>query len=89
MENQQKITLFLKDYKALLKFKTFVETYYPNYHVCNKCGELIPENDVCLHCYVNSDLELCEKIGLIVDNPNSVENKIKKLNELIEWNGQK
>lgn len=76
MENQQEIRLFSRDYKALLKFRTFVKTYYPNYHICPKCGELMPENDICLRCYVNNDLELCEKLELVVNNPNSIKNKI-------------
>lgn len=83
------ITLYQRDYKALLKFRTFVKTYYPNYHICNKCGELMPENGICFHCYPNPDLKLPEKIGLIVNNPNSIKNQIKKLNDLIEWNGKK
>ena len=49
-------------YKELLKFRTFVKTYYPNYHICPKCGELMPENDICLRCYANNDLELCKNI---------------------------
>lgn len=89
MGNKQEITLFLRDYKALLKFRRFVQRYYPNYHICSKCGELIPEHGICFHCYPNPDLELPEKIGLVVNNPNSIENKIKKLNDLIEWNGKK
>lgn len=49
----------------------------------------MPENGICFHCYPNPDLELPENIGLVVNDPNSIENKIKKLNELIKWNGQK
>ena len=56
MKALQEKTLFLRDYKALLKFKTFVKTYYPNYHICPKCGELMPENNICLRCYANNDL---------------------------------
>ena len=62
MENQQEIKLFSRDYKALLKFRTFVKTYYPNYHICFKCGELVPINDVCINCknieYLNEKLDL-------------------------------
>ena len=50
MKNQQEIRLFSRDYKALLKFKRFVMRYYPNYHICPKCGELVPINDVCITC---------------------------------------
>ena len=46
----QEIKLYQRDYKALLKFRTFVKTYYPNYHICNKCGELMPENGICINC---------------------------------------
>lgn len=83
------ITIWESNYKALLKFRTFVKTYYPNYHICNKCGELMPENGICFHCYPNIDLELPDKIGLVVNDPNSIENKIKQLNDLNEWSGQK
>lgn len=72
MNNKQKITLFSRDYKELLKFRTFVKTYYPNYHICPKCGELMPENNICLRCYINADLELCKQIKLIVNNSNSI-----------------
>lgn len=96
MENGQEITLFLRDYKALLKFRNFVRRYFPNYHICPKCGELIPENGSCLHCYVNNDLELCknighlnEQIGLNVEPPNSTKQLIKQLEALNKWNGQK
>lgn len=34
----------------------------------------------------NIDLELPEKIGLIVEDPNSIDNKIKQFNALTEWN---
>ena len=84
MKTTQEITLFLRDYKALLKFRTFVKTYYPNYHMCINCGELVPDNNICAHCNIKTPLS--DKIGLKVDNPNSTQNKIKKLFELIKWN---
>lgn len=86
---KQYIKICQRDYKALLKFRTFVKTYYPNYHICNKCGELIPDNKICFHCYANSRLELPEKIELIVENPTGLKNKFKNIYDLIEWNGQK
>lgn len=87
MDNKQKITLFVRDYKALLKFKRFVLHYYPNYYMCSKCGELVPINNICINC---KNIEyLNEKIGLNVESPNSTKQLIKQLEALNEWNGQK
>lgn len=83
---KQEIKICQRDYKALLKFRTFVKTYYPNCHICPKCGELVPEHGICFHCYAKSRLELPEKIGLVINNPNSIENQIKQLNALIKYN---
>lgn len=96
MENGQEIKLPLRELKGLLKFKKFVHRYYPNYHICPKCGELMPENNICLHCYVNNDLELCknighlnEQLGLKVEPLNSTKQLINQLEALNEWNGKK
>ena len=87
MKALQEITLFLRDYKALLKFKKFVQRYYPNYHICPKCGELVPINDICINC---EEIEyLNENIGLVVEMPNSTKQLINQLKALNEWNGQK
>ena len=81
------IRLFLRDYKALLKFKRFVQHYYPNYHICSKCGELVPINDVCINC---KNIEyLNEKIGLKVEHPNNTKQLINQLKALNEWNGKR
>lgn len=83
----KEITLFLRDYKALLKFKRFVHRYYPDYHICHKCGELVPENSICINC---KNIEhLNSKIGLNVESPNSTKRLIEQLKALNEWNGQK
>lgn len=87
MENKQKITLFSRDYKALLKFKNFVQRYYPNYHICPKCGELVPINNVCINC---KNIEyLNERLGLEVELPNSTKQLINQLKALNEWNGKR
>lgn len=38
MKTPEGIMIYSKDYKALLKFRNFVQRYYPNYHICPKCG---------------------------------------------------
>lgn len=87
MENKQEITLFLRDYKALLKFKNFVQKYYPNYNICSKCGELVPINNVCINC---KNIEyLNERLGLEVELPNNTKQLINQLKALNEWNGKR
>lgn len=87
MENGQEIKLPLREFKALLKFKRFVNRYHPNYHICYKCGELVPSNDICTNCK-NID-HLNEKIGLNVELPNNTKQLIKQLEALNEWNGKR
>ena len=87
MEGKQEITLFSRDYKVLLKFKRFVQRYYPNYHICSKCGELVPINDICINC---KNIEyLNERLGLEVEHPNSTKQLINQLKALNEWNGKR
>lgn len=87
MKTPQKIIVLLRDYKALLKFKRFVHRYYPNYHICSKCGELVPINNICVNC---KNIEyLNERLGLKVEQPNSTKQLINQLKTLNEWNGQK
>ena len=87
MKTLQEITLFLRDYKALLKFKNFVQRYYPNYHICPKCGELVPINNICINC---KNIEyLNEKLGLEVEPLNSTKQLINQLKALNEWNGKR
>ena len=87
MKTPEGIMIYSKDYKALLKFKRFVQRYYPNYHICPKCGELVPINDVCINC---KNIEyLNEQLGLKVEPLNSTKRLIEQFNALNEWNGNK
>lgn len=87
MKTSQKIIVLLREYKSLLKFKRFVHRYYPNYHICSKCGELVPINNICVNC---KNIEyLNERLGLKVEQPNSTKQLINQLKALNEWNGQK
>lgn len=80
MGEKGKIIILLKDYKALLKFKNFVQRYYPNYHICPKCGELVPINNICINC---KNIEyLNEQVSLNVEIPNNTKQLIEKLKTL-------
>ena len=84
MEN---VRISLNYYKELCKFKRFINTYYPNYHMCSKCGELVPTNHQCINC---KNIEtLNEKIGLVVEMPNNTKQLIEQLEALHKWNRNK